>query len=208
MTDLVRFGARDYDPHTGRWTAKERIPFEGRDPNLYGYVFADPLNLHDSNGRWAVVDELGGAAIGATVSTVSYLVGHLIKYKSLKCVTGKDLAVVASIGFVAGFFATDTFGASLAVGASANAAQYVGLQAVNGREISATGLIANDASGALGGAVSSAAKGATANTIENIARGSSRINSPTSAIDGAIDAAPRNLASGYAGNADPDCGCQ
>jgi hypothetical protein len=155
-----------------------------------------------------VVDEVGGAVIGATVSTVSYLVGHLIKYKSLKCVTGKDLAVVAGIGFVAGFFATDTFGASLAVGAGANAAQYAALQVVNDRAVTAVGVFANGAAGAAGGALSSAAKGATANTIENISRGPSRINYPTSAIDDAIDAAPRNLASGYAGNADPDCGCQ
>jgi RHS repeat-associated protein len=38
-TKLTRFGARDYDAETGRWTAKDPIGFEGRDLNLYGYVF-------------------------------------------------------------------------------------------------------------------------------------------------------------------------
>jgi RHS repeat-associated protein len=47
---LVRFGARDYDPHTGRWTTRDPVGFGGRDTNLYNYVFADPVNLIDPNG--------------------------------------------------------------------------------------------------------------------------------------------------------------
>jgi len=50
MTGLVRFGARDYDPEVGRWTAKDPIGFEGGDVNLFGYVFGDPLNGVDSSG--------------------------------------------------------------------------------------------------------------------------------------------------------------
>src|SRR5690606_24385283 len=41
-TGLVRFGARDYDPRTGRWTAKDPILFEGGQGNLYAYVGNDP----------------------------------------------------------------------------------------------------------------------------------------------------------------------
>lgn len=41
-TKLVRFGARDYDPETGRWTSKDPIGFSGGDANLYGYVVGDP----------------------------------------------------------------------------------------------------------------------------------------------------------------------
>ncbi len=43
-TGLVRFGARDYDPDTARWTIKDPILFAGGDTNLYGYVLGDPVN--------------------------------------------------------------------------------------------------------------------------------------------------------------------
>ncbi len=51
-TGLVRFGARDYDPQTGRWTAKDPIRFKGGDTNLYGYSLVDPVNNTDSSGLW------------------------------------------------------------------------------------------------------------------------------------------------------------
>jgi len=41
---LVRFGARDYDAETGRWTARAPLLFAGRDTNLYAYCGSDPLN--------------------------------------------------------------------------------------------------------------------------------------------------------------------
>jgi RHS repeat-associated protein len=49
-TKLVRFGARDYDAETGRWTAKDPIGFDGGDTNLYAYVFNDPVNDTDADG--------------------------------------------------------------------------------------------------------------------------------------------------------------
>lgn len=49
-TGLIRFGARDYDPHTGRWTTKDPVLFAGGATNLYGYVFNDPINLLDPTG--------------------------------------------------------------------------------------------------------------------------------------------------------------
>jgi RHS repeat-associated protein len=52
-TKLVRFGARDYVSETGRWTNKDPIRFAGDGPNLYGYVFGDPVNLFDSRGMFA-----------------------------------------------------------------------------------------------------------------------------------------------------------
>ncbi len=49
-TKLARFGARDYDAETGRWTAKDPIRFAGGDANLYSYVLNDPVNLGDAEG--------------------------------------------------------------------------------------------------------------------------------------------------------------
>jgi RHS repeat-associated protein len=47
---LVRFGARDYDAETGRWTAKDPILFRGGSNNLYGYCRNNPLNCKDGSG--------------------------------------------------------------------------------------------------------------------------------------------------------------
>jgi len=49
-TELVRFGERDYDPRTGRWTARDPIGFAGGDTNLYAYVGGDPINFVDPTG--------------------------------------------------------------------------------------------------------------------------------------------------------------
>jgi RHS repeat-associated protein len=49
-TGLVRFGFRDYEPATGRWTAKDPIFFRGGQFNLFGYAGNDPVNLKDPSG--------------------------------------------------------------------------------------------------------------------------------------------------------------
>ncbi|WP_306524499.1 RHS repeat-associated core domain-containing protein [Dokdonella sp.] len=51
-TKLLRFGARDYDPSTGRWTAKDPIGFGGGDANLYAYVGGNPVSYIDPYGLW------------------------------------------------------------------------------------------------------------------------------------------------------------
>jgi RHS repeat-associated protein len=49
-TGLTRFGARDYDAASARWTSKDPIRFGGRDVNLYGYTLGDPVNFIDPTG--------------------------------------------------------------------------------------------------------------------------------------------------------------
>jgi RHS repeat-associated protein len=74
QTKLTRFGARDYDAETGRWTSKDPILFDGGDTNLYGYVLGDPVNLVDGTGKAAlaisVVPILILAAAGIYATTL------------------------------------------------------------------------------------------------------------------------------------------
>jgi RHS repeat-associated protein len=49
-TKLVRFGARDYDADSGRWTNKDPIGFAGQQGNLYVYVGDEPVNGVDLKG--------------------------------------------------------------------------------------------------------------------------------------------------------------
>jgi len=49
-TKLTRFGYRDYDAHSGKWTAKDPIDFGGGDLNLYGYVLQNPISGIDPSG--------------------------------------------------------------------------------------------------------------------------------------------------------------
>lgn len=53
---LVRMGARDYDPQTGRFTTKDPIGFSGGDTSLYAYVAGDPVNQADPSGLYGITD--------------------------------------------------------------------------------------------------------------------------------------------------------
>jgi RHS repeat-associated protein len=58
-TELVRFGTRDYDAQTGRWTTKDPIVFNGAE-NLYAYASNNPITLIDPRGL--IVERCGRVA--------------------------------------------------------------------------------------------------------------------------------------------------
>jgi RHS repeat-associated protein len=49
QTKLVRFGARDYDPQVGRWTAKDQLGLRASFA-MYAYSEGDPVNAIDPQG--------------------------------------------------------------------------------------------------------------------------------------------------------------
>ena len=50
VTGLVRFGMRDYEPGTGRWTTRDPIGLGGGQTDLYAYVGQDPVGHVDPSG--------------------------------------------------------------------------------------------------------------------------------------------------------------
>lgn len=61
-TGLVRFGARDYDQDTGRWTAKDPIGLAGG-INTYAYVGNNPLKYIDPFGLDKLAADSGSGMI-------------------------------------------------------------------------------------------------------------------------------------------------
>ncbi|MFD2331652.1 S-layer homology domain-containing protein [Cohnella sp. GCM10020058] len=63
-TGLVRFGARDLDTLSGRWTARDPILFESGQANLYAYVNNNPVQYRDPCGTFCIgataYDGIGG----------------------------------------------------------------------------------------------------------------------------------------------------
>jgi RHS repeat-associated protein len=64
QANLTKFGVRDYDGEVGRWLTKDPIRFDGGDPNLYGYVLQDPVNLVDPKGEHPLAALAAIAAVG------------------------------------------------------------------------------------------------------------------------------------------------
>jgi RHS repeat-associated protein len=119
-TGLVRFGARDYDPETGRWTAKDPIAFAGGDPNLYAYVLNDPINLVDQDGRIAFIPALGIALAASTFVGVGVpiVIAEVAEALGLAPEGSADEASAAA-DFVGDLNAAIFAGASLGAGAAA-----------------------------------------------------------------------------------------
>ena len=97
-TGLTRFGARDYDAQTGRWTSKDPIRFGGGDSNLYGYVLGDPVNFIDPTGE--ILQVIAGRALFSAAREFLYQV--VIEGRSLGCVDYWQVGAAALQGAFTG----------------------------------------------------------------------------------------------------------
>jgi len=79
LTGLVRFGARDYDAESGRWTAKDPVGLRV-DANLYAYARGSPLTFADFAGREPLtaieIQRLGDLCARADCTRVSVARGR------------------------------------------------------------------------------------------------------------------------------------
>ncbi|MBU4316822.1 MAG: RHS repeat-associated core domain-containing protein [Proteobacteria bacterium] len=151
-TGLVRFGYRDYDPDTGRWTAKDPILFEGGDTDLYGYVLNNPVNLVDPEGLFVNLGAAGvGAAIGGAVGAVNALFnnGNVLQ----GAMYGAGVGGLAGLSFGTSLIANSAIGAAIGVGTD-----YLMQRRSNPcQNIDTTSLVISGLSGALGGGAGAAA---------------------------------------------------
>ena len=54
MTRLVRFGLRDYEPESGRFTARDPAGFAGSPRSLYAYASNSPVSFRDPSGTFSI----------------------------------------------------------------------------------------------------------------------------------------------------------
>lgn len=73
-TGLVRFGARDYDPAIGRWTARDPVRLGSERQNLFSYSQSAPVGRTDVAGLrdWG---PLGGRCCNSSTKTEFGLIG-------------------------------------------------------------------------------------------------------------------------------------
>ena len=78
-TGLTRFGARDYDAATARWTSKDPIRFFGSSGNLYGYANSDAVNFVDPTGfvNWGSLAINSAAFVTSTAAAVAGVGGMI-----------------------------------------------------------------------------------------------------------------------------------
>ena len=90
----MRFGARDYDPRSGRWTSKEPLRFGGSE-NFYAYSDGDPVNGLGPTGLFVIPPWIITGLVSAGTDLAWQL---LIQGKSLECLDWGSVAMAGITG--------------------------------------------------------------------------------------------------------------
>ncbi|OMH24761.1 hypothetical protein BKD30_07530 [Tersicoccus phoenicis] len=97
-TGWVKYGARWYNPGTGRWTQMDTLdtPLNPANANRYAYAANDPINNTDPLGRTADVSVTGCAIVCASFGWTTGSDGR--PHFQLSGGLGADIGVTADIG--------------------------------------------------------------------------------------------------------------
>lgn len=164
--ELVRFGARDYDPEIGRWTTKDPILHRGG-LSLYEYCGSDPVNCGDPSGLFAVPMVVVAAGVGAIAGGAAQAwadshnpcgirAGAIASAMVFGAVAGVAMVYVGSAIAAAGLSGGSAIAANVGAAAAINGAAGVGNQAVHNAvygDGASHGLLSAGAYGAGGGAI-------------------------------------------------------
>lgn len=101
-TGLVRFGVRDYDSYSGRWTARDPSGFQ-ETGNLYAYVGNDPVNLIDPTGRIAIVGAILGFGVDVLLDVAEQLIANGFNVDCIDIASALQAGAVGAVAGAVGF---------------------------------------------------------------------------------------------------------
>ena len=172
LTGLTRFGVRDYDPETGRFTARDPIGFAGGDTNTYRYAGNQPHRASDPTGRAIWMPIIAAAIVSGMASGGIYAgqwYGAIESDRKYGACSSRNFSVAGlaswvAAGAAAGFFSgLAAYAASTLVVAGPSLGSEVAYLLAHG-SIHVLG-------GAIGGGVSEAVKSIGDSRVELTGRG-------------------------------------
>lgn len=99
------YGARQYNPVTGRWDRVDPLAEDYQDVSPYVYCLNNPISHTDKDGRFPLVSNIIGAVAGAATDYVCQVTANVIVNEgfSAECFTdvdSKSIMLAAGAGFI------------------------------------------------------------------------------------------------------------
>jgi RHS repeat-associated protein len=94
--EMIRFGARDYDPSVGKWSSKDALLFGGGTSNLLEYCGNDPVNCVDPYGLLGIKDVLDSIGTGLAIGAATGIGVGLVATPATGFATGLSVAAIAT----------------------------------------------------------------------------------------------------------------